>query len=296
MAISAILNFFKKNLLVLILLGVVAFLLFGKNTPRIQTNRATSSLDMAAAPLMEKSVSSSGVGGLYLPQAAPDNTITDRMVIQNSNLSLKVDDVSQTMEKINQKAQDLSGYMINSSISQPEEKTTGNITVRIPADKMTEFLNYSKGLAVKVVSENLTGYDVTDQYTDTQTQIDTLEKTKAKFEAILSGAAKTQDILEAQREITNIQSQIDSYKGQNKYLEQTSKLAKITIYLASDEFSLPYAPQDSWRPEVIFKTAVRSLVSTLRFLGTAFIWILVFGIIWIPIVLVIYFLNRRKKR
>jgi len=293
MAISSLIEWIKKNFLVLVLLGVVAFLVFKPTSIKPQSVSRYSSdtsyeLGMSAPNSMAKSI-------MPLPQAAPVTDVSERMVVQNSYLSLKVTNVIDNLKKISQKAEGLSGYMVNSAVSQPEESTTANITVRVPADKLEDFLGFCRQLAVKVVSENLTGYDVTDQYTDTQARIDTLTLTKNKFEEILNKAVNIQDILQSQREIINIQEQIDSLKGQNKYLEQTSKLAKVTVYLASDELALPYAPTDSWRPSVIFKTAVRSLVSTARFLGTAAIWIGVFSVIWIPALLVIYFLNRRKK-
>jgi len=273
--------------LVLVLLGVVAFLVFKPQTNYLRSVSYESN-SIGSNTMMAKSI-------MPLPQAAPVTDVAERMVVQNSYLSLKVTNVTDNLKKVSQKAESLSGYMVNSSVSQPEESTTANITVRVPADKLEDFLGFCRQLAVKVVSENLTGYDVTDQYTDTQARIDTLTLTKNKFEEILNKAVNIQDILQAQREIINIQEQIDSLKGQNKYLEQTSKLAKVTVYLASDELALPYAPQNSWRPSVIFKTAVRSLVSTARFLGTAAIWIGVFSVIWIPALLIIYFLNRRKK-
>jgi hypothetical protein len=299
MAISSLIEWIKKNFLVLVLLGVVAFLVFKPNNIRpLSVSRYSSDvsyeLGMSAPSNIAKSIMPAAGGGM-INEAPPAPDISERMVVQNSYLSLKVTNVTDNLKKVSQKAESLSGYMVNSAVSQPEESTTANITVRVPADKLEDFLGFCRQLAVKVVSENLTGYDVTDQYTDTQARIDTLTLTKNKFEEILNKAVNIQDILQAQREIINIQEQIDSLKGQNKYLEQTSKLAKVTVYLASDELALPYAPTNSWRPEVIFKTAVRSLVSTARFLGTAFIWIGVFSVIWVPIVAIVYFSSRRKR-
>jgi hypothetical protein len=237
-----------------------------------------------------------GIGGIGLiPEAAPAPDVTDRMVVQNSHLSLKVSNVTENVAKIKSQAEGLGGYMVDSSIAKPEETTTGNITVRIPAAKLDDFLSFCRGLAVKVVSENIRGTDVTDQYVDTAKRIETLEKTKRKFEEIMDKATQVPEILQVQREIINLQEQIDSLKAQNQYLEQTAKLAKITVYLASDELDLPFAPSEAWRPAVIFKTAVRSLVSTVRKLGTLLIWVAVFSVIWGP-VLIVYLIVKRRKR
>ena len=99
-----------------------------------------------------------------------------------------------------------------------------------------------------------------------------------------------------QRELINLQSQIDSIKGQQQYLEKTAELAKISLHLSTDEFSLPYAPTETFRPVVIFKQAVRSLVGTLRWVAKTAIWVGVYGFVIVPIGLVIYFVRNRLRK
>jgi hypothetical protein len=100
--------------------------------------------------------------------------------------------------------------------------------------------------------------------------------------------------MSVQTQLMNIQSQIDSVKGQQKYLEQSAKLTKVTIYLATDEISLPYAPTNVWRPVVIFKTAVRSLIGTFQSIGSLTIWLVAYLPIIVPVVAVVYLIKRRQ--
>ena len=102
-------------------------------------------------------------------------------------------------------------------------------------------------------------------------------------------------LLQIQRELINLQNQIDSLKGRQKYLEQTAKLAKVTLHLSTDEWSLPYAPAKSFRPSVIFKQAVRSLVTSLRGLAEKLIWIAVYAVIWGPVLALFLWLRKRKR-
>jgi len=241
-------------------------------------------------------VSKGGTGNYPIPQpeVAPTET-KDRLVVQESSMSLVVKDVREVGDKIIEKAKEVGGFMISSSLTKPEDAPFANISVRVPADKLKDVLDYYRKLAIKVSSENLYGYDVTDQYVDIEARLATLNKTKAKFEEILRSAVKVQDILEVNREIISIQSQIDSYKGQQKYLEQTAKLARITVYLSTDELALPYAPTQAYRPSVIIKQAVRSLIATYRKVVTALIWIVIFIPVWVPLLLIYRFLKRRFK-
>lgn len=298
-----IIPFIKKNWLIIILIAVIAFLLLRRTPPTFKTSSRSLSLPATggySGESEEISFKSAAVDSINMPNILPGSPpapdVLDRMVVQNSHMSLQVSNVEENLQKISQEVEKEGGYMVDSNISKPQDSASGNITVRVPTEKLDSFLGFCRGLAVKVVSENLRGRDVTDQFVDTQAKIDTLEKTKTKFEEILNKASKVQDILQVQRELVNVQDQIDRLKGQNKYLEQTAKMSKVTIYLASDELDLPYAPSEAWRPNVIFKTAVRSIISTARKLGTLFIWLGVYSIVWLPIVVIFIILKKRKKQ
>jgi hypothetical protein len=155
----------------------------------------------------------------YAPQANEQN----RLVIQESNLSLLVKDVPDTRNKIVEYAKSNGGYMVMSSTTNPQDAPTGNITVRIPSDKLQESLNYFRSLSIKVVSENLLGTDVTDQYVDIDTRIERLERTMARLESILDQAVKIDDITNLTQQILYYQEQIDSYKGQKESLEKNAQ-------------------------------------------------------------------------
>jgi hypothetical protein len=111
----------------------------------------------------------------------------------------------------------------------------------------------------------------------------------------LEKAEKVQDILQVQRELINLHQQIDNLKGKQKYLQSNAQMAKVTVYLSTDELALPYSPTHPWRPKVIFKQAVRSLIGTVRLAGTAFIWVGVYSIIWLPLLLVAWLIKRRTS-
>src|SRR3989344_6040445 len=153
------------------------------------------------------------------------------MVVRNSNMSLKVTNVAYTIYQIVSYVENAGGYMVDSTLSNPEDATTGNITVRAPEESLDETLSYFRTLSVKVVSENLTGRDVTDQYQDIEERLRILEGNKRRFEEIMVSAGEISDILQIQKEVLVIQSQIDSLKGQQQLLSQTAKLSKVTVYL-----------------------------------------------------------------
>ncbi|MBI2464737.1 DUF4349 domain-containing protein [Candidatus Shapirobacteria bacterium] len=249
----------------------------------------------SAGVMMQDSSSISAPSAKMMPygrESAPTDNVS-RMVIRDSSLSLQVTDVAAEVSAIETLAKGFGGYLVSSNLSRPESATNGSITVRVPEEKRSEAMAAFKKLAVKVVSESVNGNDVTDQYVDLSAQLAVLTKTKAKFEDILDKATRVEDLMNVQQQLVNIQQQIDSVIGQQKYYEQSAKLSLVSVYLSTDELALPYAPTNEWRPAVIFKEAVRSLIANIRGLGSLIIWGLVYLPILIPVGLVLWYLKRR---
>lgn len=290
----------KRNWALAILILIVVF--WGKGKIITQNvGYKNTSLPFAgggsAGIMMQDSVSISAPSTKmmnYGREAAPTDNVS-RMVIRDSSLSLQVKDVAAEVSAIETLAKGFGGYLVNSNLSRPESAANGSITVRVPEDKRSDAMTAFKKLAVKVVSESVSGNDVTDQYVDLEAQLAVLSKTKVKFEDILDKATRVEDLMNVQQQLISIQQQIDSVKGQQKYYEQSAKLSLVSVYLSTDELALPYAPTNEWRPAVIFKEAVRSLIANIRGIGSLVIWGVVYLPILVPVGLIIWYLKTRKN-
>lgn len=230
---------------------------------------------------------------------APQPSVGNRLVIQNSYLSLLVKNVKETKDNILRYVHDNGGYMVSSDSNENLESPSATITVRVPAENLEQVLTTFRSYALRVVSEHLDGRDVTDQYVDIEKRIAILQKTIDQYEALRSQSKEISDLTQLTREILNTQSQIDSLKGQQESLENNAQMTKLTVYLSIDEIALPYQPDDNFRPSVVFKLAVRSLMTSLRSGLSTLIWIGVYGVIWIPLLLIVgtlvFIITRKKK-
>jgi len=289
-------NWLKRNWQLLVIVFLVYLLIKNKNLLPYSTNyyqkTDTYYPESVGAPLTKEKISLpvSGGGG-----PAPGLEVKGGLVVKNSWLSLLVKNVRLAANKIIKKVEALGGFLVDSQIDSVEGIDTGTVTLRIPAKKLDEALTFIRSQGTRVVSEYLQGYDVTDEYIDIQARLESLNKTKAKYEELLAKATKVSEIVEIQRELTSLQEQIDRLKGQEQYLTKNAQNAKITVYLSSDELALPYTPTKPWEPKVIFKQAVRSLISTLRSIGTIIIWLFVYSVLWLPLLFLFIFLKRKKR-
>lgn len=281
----------KKNWPLLAVALVVLYFWNSSGSPRLPISGGGSS----SQSFQYDSRDSKGIVAPAMPsfnsrQVAPSES-DSRLVIQNSSLSLQVKDVPVAIAEVEKTAVAMGGFLVNSNLSKPEGAASGHITVRIPEAQRAAAMAAFKGLAVKVVSESVLGTDVTDQYVDLASQLEILLKTKQKYEDILDRATAVNDLLNVQQQLVNLQNQIDRVRGQQKYYEQSAKLSLVDVYLSTDDLALPYAPTNGWRPLVVVKEAVRSLINSVRGLINLAIWIGVYS----PLILIAWIIYRWWK-
>ncbi|OGC58956.1 hypothetical protein A2245_00160 [candidate division WWE3 bacterium RIFOXYA2_FULL_43_12] len=281
--VNKIIDWIKKNKLLTFVVLVAVWLLINSIPRTLLKGSSISESDQSYAVGSYGGAPMMGINDTpYMyREAAPQPGIVNRKVAIDSNFSLLVKDVTGTVEMIKERTLLMAGYMVNTNINRTEFGENAVLQIRVPSEKIEEMSKYLRSVAVKVVSENVDGRDVTDQYIDIERRLSDLEAQRARMLAILDKATTVNEMLTVQQALDQIQDQIDSYKGQLLYMDGTTKTSKLTIYVSTDELGLPYTPAQSWRPEVIFKQAVRSMLGTLQDAGSFVIWFAVY----LPIIL-----------
>lgn len=281
-----IINWIKANKIITIVLVVLLFLLLRRSLSlRIGRGVSTiSSYDNMVSISPIASLPSGESKAVATAKLASQN----RKVITNSSFSLLVKKVNETIDNVTKETEAMDGFIVSTVINRDEKADTANIEVRVPSDKLDEFSKYLRSISVKVVYENIIGYDITDQYTDYTKRLESLESARGKLEAILNKAVTADEILNIQTRIFEIQDQIDSVKGQIAYMEEASSTSKVSIAISTDEMSLPYTPVKAWRPDIIFKQAVRALFGVIMIVGTVGIWLVVF----LPLLLLVIIIKK----
>jgi hypothetical protein len=224
--------------------------------------------------------------------AAPRQAVTtERLIIRNGQLTLTVKDTLATQKEIEKVVADLAaqGAFIvssNANIGYDGSSPSIDIVIRIPADNFDEVMDKIAGMSVSVNVRNETAQDVTADYVDLQTRLTALEAARDRLMEIMKQSATTEDLLQAEQQLTQRESEIESIKGQMKYLSESAQLSSITISLQ------PYRPDqpldNSWRPAETVRRAIEGLVNSLRgfadflivFVISILPWLLFFGAIW----------------
>jgi len=257
------------------------------------TQSTTSSPAPAAPPsfLASKSMSADRT---YAPEAnggSGDTSGTDRKIVRTGSITMEVSDIGKSQADITDFAGQYKGYVVSSNQRADQEYPTGYISIRIPAGSFNDVMQKIRALALKVTSENTNSQDVTEQYMDLEAQLKNYQATETQYLELLKKADNVKDILEVQRELSNVRGNIERVRGRMQYLERTSDMSLIEITLNK---SKPIG-QSTWDVAGIFKSAVDGLIVLGKAILGILIWLLVFSPVWI-IALVIIFVIRRKKK
>ena len=225
-----------------------------------------------------------------LAVGAGGNTATnaDRLVIKNAQLSIVVDNPEKSMDEISALADQLGGFVVSSNLYQSTlanglEVPTANITIRVPAESLQDTLKRIKDGARDVLTNNLSGQDVTAEYTDLQSRLRNLQGAEVLLRQIMNDATKTEDILNAFNQLNSITEQIEVLKGQIKYYEESAALSAITVDLVASQSVQPITI-GGWEPVGVAKDAIQALVNALQAVVNALIWLLLYVL---PILLII---------
>jgi hypothetical protein len=136
------------------------------------------------------------------------------------------------------------------------------------------------------VNENVSSQDVTSEYTDLESRLRNLENTETELTRIMEKGDTTEDIMTAFNQLVSIREQIEVIKGQMKYYSESARLSAVSVELIADAAVQPLTV-GGWQPVGVAKEAIQALIDTLKFLGNAAIWLIIFIL---PVLLVLYFI------
>jgi hypothetical protein len=241
----------------------------------------------AGAPAFDDAASQAAGEFPVEPSAA--NAAIDRLIIRTGSISVTVEDTRVARDAveamINEMAAD-GAFVVSTSEygGAPDASPYVNMTIRVPAARFEEAMDRLAAMAVEgtTPTSSTSGQDVTEEYVDLQARLESLEAARDRLLDIMANAQSTEELLQAEAQLTQREAEIESIKGRMQYLEQSASLSSISIEL------IPYVlaqPVDTrWRPAETVREAVEALLRSLRSVGDFLIF---FGIFCLPWLLVI---------
>ncbi len=232
----------------------------------------------------------------------------NRMVIYNADMRISVEDPEATMKTIIQMVEDAGGFVVSSNLyrtyTDRGNLPQANLLVRVPAGRLNSMMEAIKALTPNpredVLSENVSGQDVTAEFTDLTSRLRNLEAAEQALVELMEKAKDPQDVLDVFSELTYYRGEIEIVKGRMQYLEESATLSALSVDIVAKR-SLQPIEIVGWEPQGTAKRAVEALIDAGQFLVDAAIW---FGIFCLPFLIplgigayfLIRYLRKRKAR
>lgn len=214
-------------------------------------------------------------------------TGTVTMLVRN------IDDTVDSMESVNSK---YSGQVTNIYDYGRGNERFVQITVKVPVENFETYYEELRGLDGEVTYANIGTNDLTEQYIDITSRLENLKQVEAQLVEILKNASSVQDILAVQKELNTVRGDIESYEAQKRYFDSQTDYAYISITFSIDKEGLNIS-DEPWKPLGEFRAALNALVSVLRGLVNAGIWLLVFSpVVLIPVGIVIFVTKKKQVK
>lgn len=164
---------------------------------------------------------------LYSSSTSESGAVTtEQKLIKRVNISAETEDLDTLLTGLGKKISELGGYIE----SQELYNGSAYMTVRIPADKLSDFVGEVQGQS-NVVSLNESQDDVTLKYVDTQSRMNALQAEQERLLELMGKAETMSDLLEVEQRLTEVRYELESVTSQMRVLENQVSYATVELYI-----------------------------------------------------------------
>ncbi len=155
----------------------------------------------------------------------PQEVKRKRLIVKSASISIEVSDPEATANDINSLIKKQSGYIENTYNN--DQQRIG-LTAKIPESKLDFFIDEVESRG-KLLSKSLHSRDVTEESINIEAKLTNLTSLRNKFRALLAKAKNVIEILAIEKELTRIQSEIDSIEGHQKIIHNQVSFSRVEI-------------------------------------------------------------------
>ena len=188
------------------------------------STRNSNVMMKSAAPRAINTVSGSGTLDANINLENSSETSQERKIIKTGSLSYEVKNLSETEEKIAAWLEGFGGYIADTW----SNRNNMNVTVKVPASSFEDAMN-STGDFGELLSRSISTEDVSENYYDLETRLETRKILQKKLESYLAGAKNISDLLEIERQLNDVTSELESMEKQFRRLSNQIDFSTISI-------------------------------------------------------------------
>ena len=224
--------------------------------------------------------------------------LSDQKLITTVEINAETEDLDALMPQLSDHIAQLGGYVefqntyYGSAYSSYRHRSA-NMTIRIPADKLSDFLLHVEG-ASNVISKQQSQDNVTLQYVDTESRVAALEAERDRLMELMEQAGDLSDLLKIEERLTDVLYDLESTTAKLRSLDNQVSYATVNLYI--DEVKILTETQE----QTVWQRIGSGFGENLRNIGEDivdfFVWLVTYSPQLIIIGGIIYLIVRTVRR
>lgn len=222
---------------------------------------------------------------------------TQRKLIRNVNLEVETETFEELLSTVEDKTQRLGGYIeesytYNGSNYYGRGTRNANLTIRIPAENLNEFLSAVSEVS-NVISRNESVTDVTLQYVDMDSHKKALQAEQDRLLELLEQAETIEDIISLESRLSEVRYQIESMESQLRTIDNQVSYSTVYLYINEVTKLTPVKEQSTWEKiSTGFAGSLNNVGNGIVNFGIGFIIALPYLAVWAVIIVILVFILR----
>ncbi|WP_462253607.1 DUF4349 domain-containing protein [Ekhidna sp.] len=152
----------------------------------------------------------------------------EKKVVKTGGLSYQVESTQNEYQRISSLLEQFEAYISSENENKGYDRINYNVSIKVPPQHFNPLigaLTKDKKLDNRWVNTD----DVTERYYDLQSRIENKKKLEERYQEILKKAENVRDILEVERNLNQVRTEIESLEGQFKLLSHRVNFSTIDI-------------------------------------------------------------------
>lgn len=187
------------------------------------------SIDYAESPAMDyetEVVDSNNYKAYGAPIAKED---IEQKIIKTSYLKFETQDLDKTYLQIKKAIQDNKGFIQDDNSNKSYNTITRHLIIRIPTNNFQKTIDAVVKDVAYFDTKRISAKDVTEEFIDLEARLKAKLTLEKRYLELLSKAKTVKEMLEIERELSNIREEIEAKQGRLKYLQNKVSLSTIDV-------------------------------------------------------------------
>lgn len=201
----------------------------------------------------------------------------DKKIIKDAEVKIETNNLVAYSQKIGNLTKKYGAYIAKEENTETDEEQEALLLIKVPVVYFEDLLNELPGTDAKQLERSITSEEVSGQIVDTKARLLTKKQTRDKYLEFLKQAKTTEDALKIQREVNDLQEEIESAESRLGYLANQTRYSTINLAVIAPKNGYSYNDKPGFGIKMINALANGASWCADIFIGLLSIWPLWLG-------------------